>query len=114
MTYALFIDDERDPPNDGKSWRVTVNSLDTISAPLKSRCRIYEIPAPTADHIPQIIRSLVASYAADHGLRSEFFSLDIGEVEALAVTYDRHKSVRTLGRLVQGYLHRKNMTMVKV
>ncbi|WP_435230985.1 cyclic-phosphate processing receiver domain-containing protein [Pseudopelagicola sp. nBUS_20] len=22
MTYALFIDDERDPPNDGRPWRI--------------------------------------------------------------------------------------------
>lgn len=96
------------------SWIFTANSLDTISEPLKSRCQIYEIPAPTIDQIPAIIHSLVAGYAADHGLRKEFFSLDIGETEMLVNTYERHKSVRTLNRLLQAYLHRKSMTMPMV
>ena len=32
MTYALFIDDERDPPNDGKSWRIarTFNEVERL------------------------------------------------------------------------------------
>lgn len=93
------------------SWVLTANTLETISAPLKSRCRVYQIPAPEAHQIPQIIRSLVQGYAADHGLREEFFALDLGEINALAETYERNKSVRILSRLVHSYLHKKQMTM---
>ena len=45
------------------SWLLTANSLETISAPLKSRCRVQEVPAPASDQVPQIIRSLVRGYA---------------------------------------------------
>ena len=93
------------------SWILTANTLETVSAPLKSRCRVYEIPAPESHQIPRIIRSLVQGYAADHGLREEFFALDIGEINALAETYEKKKSVRILSRLVHSYLHQKQMTM---
>lgn len=93
------------------SWILTANTLETVSAPLKSRCRVYEIPAPESHQIPRIIRSLVQGYAEDHGLREEFFALDIGEINALAETYEKKKSVRILSRLVHSYLHKKQMTM---
>ncbi|MEQ3727994.1 MAG: AAA family ATPase [Tateyamaria sp.] len=93
------------------SWVLTANTLETISAPLKSRCRVYEIPVPELHQIPRIIRSLVQGYAADHGLREEFFALDLGEINALAETYEKKKSVRILSRLVHSYLHQKQMNM---
>lgn len=31
MTYRMFIDDERDPPNDGHSWHVVRSSQDAIA-----------------------------------------------------------------------------------
>lgn len=93
------------------NWIFTANVLDKVSAPLRSRCKVYEIPQPTQEQVPAIINSLVGGYAADHGLRREFFSLDIGEVEALADTYKVHKSIRILGRLVHGYLHEKSIEL---
>jgi ATP-dependent Lon protease len=93
------------------SWILTANRLETVTEPLKSRCRVYRIPAPTSEQIPQIIRSLVREYAEDHALRPEFFALDFGELNALAATYETHKSVRILSRLVHGYLHKRQLAM---
>ncbi|WP_425046502.1 AAA family ATPase [Primorskyibacter sp. S87] len=90
------------------SWLLTANDLGNVPAPLRSRCTIYEIPAPTLDQLPKIIESLVDEYASEHGLRREFFKLDLGDVEALTETYKTHRSVRILNRLVRGLLHLKS------
>ncbi|WP_170795802.1 AAA family ATPase [Ruegeria denitrificans] len=89
------------------SWILTANDLSGVPAPLLSRCTIYEIPPPTQEQLPAIIQSLVSEFAAEFGLRPEFFQLDLGDVEALVGTYERHKSVRVLRRLVRGLLHQK-------
>ncbi|NVO56886.1 AAA family ATPase [Rhodobacteraceae bacterium B1Z28] len=89
------------------SWILTANDLGCIPAPLRSRCTIYDIPVPTPEQLPAVIRSMVGEYAAELGLRREFFSLDLGDVEALVETFKQHKSVRVLHRFVRGLLHQK-------
>lgn len=89
------------------NWMFTANELSEIPSPLRSRCVVYEVPLPTMDQIPAIIRSLVKGYADAHNLRPEFFPLTCGEVEDLAQTYHVHQSVRVLNRLVTGYLSAK-------
>lgn len=86
------------------NWMFTANNLSKIPSPLRSRCVVHEVPLPTMEQIPAIIRSLVQGYADAHGLRREFFLLTNGEVADLAETYQTHKSVRVLNRLVTGYL----------
>ncbi|KUJ77798.1 AAA family ATPase [Ruegeria profundi] len=90
------------------SWILTANDLSGVPAPLLSRCTIYEIPPPTTEQLPAIIQSLVNEFAAEFGLRPEFFCLDLGDVEALVDTYEQHRSVRILRRFVRGLLHQKS------
>ncbi|WP_377191456.1 AAA family ATPase [Ruegeria meonggei] len=90
------------------SWILTANDLWCIPAPLRSRCIIYEVPEPTPKQLPAIIKSMVNEYAAEFGLRNEFFALDLGDVEALVETFKQHKSVRVLHRFVRGLLHQKS------
>ncbi len=89
------------------SWVLTANDLSGVPTPLLSRCTIYEIPPPTPEQLPAIIQSLVSEFAAEFGLRPEFFRLDLGDIEALVGTYEQHRSVRVLRRLVRGLLHQK-------
>ncbi|WP_299888118.1 hypothetical protein [uncultured Ruegeria sp.] len=89
------------------SWILSTNDLGCIPAPLRSRCIIYEVPVPTPEQLPAIIKSMVGEYAVERGLRREFFTLDMSDAEALVETFKQHKSVRVLHRFVRGLLHQK-------
>lgn len=91
------------------SWILTANDIENVSAPLRSRCTVIEVPKPNDDQIPAIIKSMVADLASENGLRREFFQLGQDEVEALMMAYRQHRSVRILGRNVASFLHFKSM-----
>lgn len=91
------------------SWILTANDIENVSAPLRSRCTVLEVPKPNDDQIPAIIKSMVTDFASENGLRREFFQLGQDEVEALMMAYRQHRSVRILGRNVASFLHFKSM-----
>ncbi|MCP1167139.1 MULTISPECIES: AAA family ATPase [Limimaricola] len=86
------------------NWLFTANSLDRITAPLLSRCDVYEMPTPSREHVRPIVRAIIAEYARDLGLHTGFVRLSTEDVEFLENSYDRHRSVRVLAELVRQLL----------
>lgn len=86
------------------NWLFTANDLDRITAPLLSRCDVYEMPTPAREHVRPIVRSIVAEHARSLGLHPGFVRLSAGDLEYLETSYDRHRSVRVLAELVRRLL----------
>ncbi|TWD51208.1 ATPase family protein associated with various cellular activities (AAA) [Agrobacterium vitis] len=84
------------------SWLMTANSIESIPAALRDRCRILRFPCPEADHLsllaPRILarRYLQAGYDPRWATPLEGFELD-----ALAKVW-AGGSIRKLDRVVEG------------
>jgi len=64
-------------------WVLTANNLADISQPLRSRCQVVRVPAPDADAIAAISRSVMSSLARDLGVTPEWFTLSQMEIELI-------------------------------
>lgn len=93
-------------------WILTANSLDTISAPLRSRLRVLQMPEPQAEHVPAIVQAMLKDIAQEQELDDVWLpKLDILELEALQRAYGKHNSIRVLRRQLDAVLDARQMTM---
>lgn len=93
-------------------WLMTANTIDTITDPLKSRCRILKMPAPELKHLPRIIQEIRKEVAIEDGLDVRFYpDFDLAEREALFESYQKHKSIRVLKRQVKEIISMRKLTL---
>lgn len=83
------------------NWILTANDIDRVPLPLISRCTVYRLDNPGAEHVGSLVKSIVAEYADEVGVDNRFFSLSVSDVEYLKETMPRHRSVRILRQLVR-------------
>ena len=83
------------------NWIFTANSLERITAPLLSRCDVYEMPQPDVAHVRPLAQSILRAHADSLGLEPGFFHLTQGDLEFLEETFSRHRSIRVLAELVR-------------
>ena len=77
----------------------TANMLDTISAPLRDRMEIIEIPGYTAyDKVTIAQRYLIPKQLKAHGITEEHMELDEEAISTVINSYTREAGVRTLER----------------
>lgn len=93
-------------------WILTANSVETISAPLRSRLRVLQMPEPQAEHVPAIVQAMLKDIAQEQELDDVWLpKLDILELEALQRAYVKHRSIRVLRRQLDAVLDARQMTM---
>ncbi|NRB16089.1 MAG: AAA family ATPase [Rhodobacteraceae bacterium] len=93
------------------SWMFTANTLNTIPAPLLSRCTVYSIDAPQQEQVRPIITSIIGDYANNLGVDRRFLDLTSGDIEYLESTFPRHKSVRVLSELIKQLIDERHNDM---
>jgi ATP-dependent Lon protease len=83
------------------SWVMTANTLDSLSAPLRDRCRIIPFPEPGWDHLPTLSRQIISELLAEQGLDHRWvISLDEVEIEAVTKVWPGG-SLRKLRRALE-------------
>jgi ATP-dependent Lon protease len=55
------------------SYILTANSLEGIPPPLRDRCRILRVPNPRPEHVPVLVRGIIADIAAERGLDARWY-----------------------------------------
>lgn len=83
------------------NWILTANDIDRVPLPLVSRCTVYRVESPDAEHVGALVQSIVADYASEVGVDPRFFSLSTNDVDYLRETMPKHRSVRILRELVR-------------
>lgn len=79
----------------------TANRLDTISAPLRDRMEIIEIPGYTAYEKVRIAKEYLVPKQLDaHGITAENLSINDDTLKTLIGSYTREAGVRTLERRI--------------
>jgi hypothetical protein len=80
---------------------LTCNSDAELPGPLKDRLRVVRLPEPKREHLPAIVRGIVADYAREQGGDRRWFpDLDDGEL-AIAEELWKAGSVRRLRAIVE-------------
>jgi ATP-dependent Lon protease len=93
-------------------WILTANSLDTISAPLRSRLRVLQMPEPSAEHVPAVVNAMMKDIAREQELDEAWLPKpDALELDILQRAYNQHKSIRVLRRQLDAILDARPMTM---
>lgn len=93
-------------------WILTANSLDTLSAPLRSRLRVLQMPEPSAEHVPAIVNAMLKDIVQEQEMDEVWLrKLDGIELEALQRAYQKHRSIRVLRRQLDAVLDARPMTM---
>ncbi len=87
------------------SWLFTANDLQCIPAPLKNRCVIYEMRAPTEDQLPAIIRSMHSSYAAERSVDPRLVPLRLEDFSLLEQDFLCHGNLRRLREMIRILVH---------
>ncbi|WP_141514354.1 AAA family ATPase [Rhizobium sp. M1] len=84
------------------SWLMTANSIESVPAALRDRCRILPFPCPGADHLPQLVPPILARRYIDAGYDPRWATpLEGFELDALAKVWTGG-SIRRLERVVEG------------
>jgi ATP-dependent Lon protease len=77
------------------------NQMDTISAPLRDRMEVIEIPGYTHNDKRNIVRKfLLPKQLENHGIADHNVTLDIGAVDKVIDRYTREAGVRSLERQI--------------
>lgn len=77
------------------------NQMDTISAPLRDRMEVIEIPGYTHNDKRNIVRKfLLPKQLENHGIAEHHVTLDIGAVDKVIDRYTREAGVRSLERQI--------------
>lgn len=93
-------------------WLMTANTLESITEPLLSRCRVLTMPVPNLQHVPKIINQIKKEIAIEDGVDERFYAgFDYAEKEALLESYQKHKSIRVLKRQVIEILSLRKLTL---
>ncbi len=91
------------------TWLMTANSLASLSAPLRDRCRVIQFPEPGREHLPVLVRQITADILADQGLDQRWITpLDDVELAAIGEAWPGG-SLRTLRRMIEVVLASRNI-----
>ena len=82
---------------------LTANNVTALSGPLRDRLRIVRLPQPSVEHLPALVRGIVAEVAQAGGDRRWYPMLSDGEL-AVAEGLWRGGSVRRLRAIVERVL----------
>jgi ATP-dependent Lon protease len=94
-------------------YMATVNDDTRVPAVLRDRMRVIRLPRPSPEHVPVIVRTLIADAAADRGLDTRWAApLDGDELE-LVLRLWRGGSVRRLREVVERILARREQQAVR-
>ncbi|WP_061968561.1 AAA family ATPase [Bosea sp. Root670] len=86
------------------SFLATANSIAAIPQVLLDRFRVFEIPAPRREHLPDILPTMLRRAAQSRGLRHEWIEpFDEAETAVIRSRWT-NGSLRSLQRLVAGIL----------
>lgn len=92
-------------------WLATVNSLDTLSAPFRDRCRIITFPEPGQEHLPRIGNALLVQAYEELGMDKRWALPLTGKELDILGSYWKGGSVRHLRRLIDAVVAtREKMT----
>ncbi|MFK0339042.1 AAA family ATPase [Agrobacterium deltaense] len=84
------------------SWLMTANSIESIPAAMRDRCRILRFPCPRADHLPLLASRILAQRYVQAGYDPRWATpLEGFELDALAKVWTGG-SIRRLERVVEG------------
>lgn len=91
------------------SWLMTANSLDSVSRPLRDRCRVIEFPEPRREDLSTLSRQIMIDMLAEQGLDQRWLvPLDGAEMEAVLEAW-MGGSLRTLRRMIESILSSRAM-----
>lgn len=83
------------------SYIFTANEIHKISGPLLDRLRVLRIPKPRPEHLPAIVRTMLADMRLENGVDTTWMpDLDGDELDLLAAQW-KGGSMRKLRRLVE-------------
>lgn len=83
-------------------WLFSANDVSALPAPFRSRVRVLEMSAPEVEHLPGVIKSIIADLAAEEDMDPRWYpGLDAEEMASVAASYERHRSVRILREQVR-------------
>ncbi|MBZ6077361.1 AAA family ATPase [Microvirga puerhi] len=83
------------------SWLMTANSLNSVSRPLRDRCRVIEFPAPRPEDLSTLSRQIMIEMLAEQGLDERWLvPLDGMELKAILDVWTG-ESLRTLKRMIE-------------
>ncbi|WP_374368626.1 AAA family ATPase [Dongia sp.] len=83
------------------SWILTANDISGLSSPLLDRVRIFDVMAPDAEHLPMIIRGIIADLADDYRIPlDEMPELPAETIQELLTAYRAGASIRGIKRSV--------------
>lgn len=85
-------------------WLATVNSLDSLQAPFKDRCRILTFPEPGPEHLETIANTLLVQAVEDLGLDRRWALPLTGEELSALSDYWKGGSIRHLRRYIDPIL----------
>jgi ATP-dependent Lon protease len=92
----------------------TANILDTVSAPVRDRMELIELPGYTEDEKLEIAkRYLVQRQLAANGLKAEQCDITPNAIRTIIRDYTREAGVRNLGRLIGAVCRRAAMRIAE-
>ncbi|MHB0734253.1 MAG: hypothetical protein DI601_06440 [Azospirillum brasilense] len=95
-------------------WLGTANSLESIPAPLRDRCRVIRFPSPGLEHAEALGNHVIKRTIDDIGWHQSWGApLDGVELAAIQRAW-RGGSLRVLRRLVEGVLAARDQAMARV
>lgn len=92
-------------------WILTANSLEKVSAPLRSRCHVVHVPCPQKGHVPQMARQMMANFMASINMDARWVTLD--GVEEAVLQENFNGDLRLLRMMVE-ILIRERMTSLAI
>lgn len=83
------------------SWILTANDISGLSSPLLDRVRVFDVMAPEVEHLPAIVRGVIADIADDYRIpMDEMPELPAEIVQELFAAYRAGASIRGIKRSV--------------
>ena len=87
------------------SYILTANSLENIPPPMRDRCRIIQVPNPSPEHVPVLVRGILDDIARERGIDRHWIEpLAQDEIEVITEGWGEG-SIRRLRRVVEIFLH---------
>ncbi|ATU72760.1 Lon protease-like protein [Gluconacetobacter sp. SXCC-1] len=93
------------------SWVLTANDVDRLTAPLRSRCTVIQVNAPTASDVPVLARNLIREIEEERGLYPGWYQLDNMDMTALKKVF--RGDLRTFRKYVEVVADSKDDHMVR-
>jgi ATP-dependent Lon protease len=87
------------------TYIATANSVEKLPSPLRDRCRIVKVPAPTLQHLPQLAAQVMRDLTIEDEARQHDPPLAGDELAVIAKAWERSRfSMRSLQKIVSATL----------